>query len=413
MDLLVRILAECWFMLAAMAPYLLLGFLVAGLLSAFVKPSFVEEHLGRPGLKQVAKASMLGVPLPLCSCGVIPVAASLRRHGASQGATVSFLTSTPQTGVDSIMVTWGLLGPLFTLFRVVISFVSGLVCGGAVDALAREGEDEEPAPPACPCCAETHGGRIRHALAYGFLTLPRDIGRALLVGIVISGLLSVAIPPDALHSSLRGGPLAMLAAMAIGIPMYVCSTGSVPIAVAMLKMGVSPGAALVFLITGPATNAATFTTLWKVLGRRATVVYLASIALCALVAGILMDRLLPVADIEEHIHGHAALSPFQHLVGVALLGLLVVARYARPGGAGEDEAEKPDLLFAIEGMRCSRCVEAVTNALRSCAGVEDAKVDLKGKTASVFGRNMEQAELVREVEALGFGVRSEEQQAEG
>ena len=402
MDLALNILHECWFMLAAMAPYLLLGFLVAGLLSAFVKPAFVEEHLGKAGLKQVAKASLLGVPLPLCSCGVIPVAASLRRHGASQGATVSFLTSTPQTGVDSIMVTYGLLGPVFTMFRVVIAFVSGLICGGAVDALARKEEEGEAEPPACPCGAETHGGRIRHALAYGFLTLPRDIGKALLVGIVISGLLSVAVPPDALHSSLRGGPLAMLAAMAIGIPMYVCSTGSVPIAVAMLKMGVSPGAALVFLITGPATNAATFTTLWRVLGRRSTLVYLASIAGCALAAGVLMDRLLPVTEIEEHIHGQGALSPGQHLMGVLLLGLLIGSRMVWPGGAGASGEREPQVVLAIEGMRCSRCVEAVTHVLLECDGVEVAEVDLKAKSAKVYGSDPDPAALLQSLETLGY-----------
>lgn len=391
-------------MLAAMAPYLMLGFLVAGLLSAFVKPAFVEKHLGKPGLKQVAKASLLGVPLPLCSCGVIPVAASLRRHGAGKGATISFLTSTPQTGVDSIMVTYGLLGPLFTVFRVVISFLSGLICGGAVDALGRNGDEAEEAAPACPCCADTGGGRIRHALEYGFLTLPRDIGRALLVGIVISGLLSVAVPPDALHESLRGGPLAMLAAMAVGIPMYVCSTGSVPIAVAMLKMGVSPGAALVFLITGPATNAATFTTLWKVLGRRSTLVYLATIALCALAAGALMDRMLPVAEIEEHIHGQHGLSLLQHLWGVVLLGVLVGSRFVRAGGGREADDREPRATLPIEGMRCSRCVEAVTNALRGCAGVEEAEVDLKAKEARVFGEGFDSDELRREVEALGYEV---------
>ncbi|MDE5959958.1 MAG: permease, partial [Muribaculaceae bacterium] len=119
-------LATFWAMLCEMAPYLLLGFLFAGMLHAFLPASFYNRHLGRPGFWSVAKAAMFGVPLPLCSCGVIPTAMSMRRQGASRAATVSFLISTPQTGVDSILATGSLLGWPLALIRPIAAFATAL-----------------------------------------------------------------------------------------------------------------------------------------------------------------------------------------------------------------------------------------------------------------------------------------------
>ena len=212
----------------------------------------------------VIKASLLGVPLPLCSCGVIPVAASLRRHGASRGATTAFLLSTPQTGVDSIVVTYSLMGGLFALIRPVVAFITGLVGGWLVDALA--GQDygnatgvNPSAPCAGECCALSvrRQNRLVRALHYGFVTLPRDIGKALVVGLIISGVIAAFVPDDFFAGVFGTGLVGMLIMMAVGMPLYVCATGSVPVAAALMMKGVSPGAALVFLMTGPATNAAT------------------------------------------------------------------------------------------------------------------------------------------------------------
>ena len=291
---LVTIAAAFWSTLGEMAPYLLLGFLVAGLLSVFVRAELVERHLGGRGLWQVVKASLFGVPLPLCSCGVVPVAASLRRHGAGRGATVAFLISTPQTGVDSIFVTLSLLGPVYAVYRPIAALVSGVV-GGALADLAggRAGAaaDAAGAHAKCTgaCCAPSSNGRLRRALAYGFGDLPQDIGRALLIGLVIAALITAFVPPEGLGRWLGGGVLAMLLMMALGIPVYVCATASVPIAAALIAKGASPGAALVFLMTGPATNAATIATVWKVMGPRTAAAYLLSVAATALGAGLLLD----------------------------------------------------------------------------------------------------------------------------
>ncbi len=329
MKLLAEVIIEAWNVAAVMAPYLLFGFIVAGVLSTFVPVSFIETHLGKRGLWQIVKASLLGVPIPLCSCSVIPVAASLRKHGATQGATVSFLTSTPQTGVDSIAATWGLLGPLFAIARTLIAFITGCICGVAVEAFTPPAEDNEKGcdDEACPSCHPQKGThRWKQVFTYGFGVLPRDIGRALLLGIVISGLLGALVPEDFFTRWLSSEWLSMIAVMGVGIPLYVCSTGSIPIALAMIGMGLSPGAALVFLITGPATNAATITTVFRTMGRRAVGIYLATLAICALSAGWLLNRVLSSEMIVEHVEHHAAgAGRFEQICALFLIGILIAA----------------------------------------------------------------------------------------
>ncbi len=329
MKLLTEIIIQAWNVAAIMAPYLLLGFLVAGILSTFVPVSFIEAHLGKRGLWQIVKASLLGVPIPLCSCSVIPVAASLRKHGATQGATVSFLTSTPQTGVDSIAATWGLLGPLFAISRTLIAFITGCICGVAVEAFASPAVENETGceDDPCPSCNPTEGAhRWKQVFTYGFGVLPRDIGRALLLGIVISGLLGALVPEDFFTRWLSSEWISMIAVMGIGIPLYVCSTGSIPIALAMIGLGLSPGAALVFLVTGPATNAATITTVFRTMGRRAVGIYLVTLAVCALSAGWLLNRILSSEIIVEHAEHHTmGAGRFEQICALILLGVLISA----------------------------------------------------------------------------------------
>ncbi len=329
MEMLIAIVIEVWSVVAIMAPYLLLGFFAAGVLGAFVPSSFIENHLGKRGLWQIVKASLLGVPVPLCSCSVIPVTASLRRHGATKGAAISFLTSTPQTGVDSIAATWGLLGPLFAIFRTAVAFITGVICGAAVESFTPPSEEsgDTCTDESCPSCNPEKGAnKWKQVFIYGFGTLPRDIGRALIIGIIISGLLGAMVPEDFFTRYLNSEWLSMLAVMGLGIPLYVCSTGSIPIALAMMGMGLSPGAALVFLITGPATNAATIATVLKTMGRRTMIIYLATLAICSLSAGWLLNRILTAQFITENVHHHAAEAErFEQLCALLLTGLLISA----------------------------------------------------------------------------------------
>jgi uncharacterized membrane protein YraQ (UPF0718 family) len=323
-----EMLLETWGVLAEMAPYLLFGFAMAGLLSVFVSPEFVEDHLGKRGIRQVIKAAVLGVPLPLCSCSVIPVSASLRRHGASRGATLSFLVSTPQTGLDSIMVTHSLLGPVIVVFRVLTAFLSGVVAGCAIEFIDRTANVPEPVPDnGCSCCGNAgNQSRFIRVFRYGFVTLPQEIGKALVVGILISGLLSAVVPDNYFADKLAPGIISMIVMMLAGTPLYVCSSSSVPIALALIRMGVSPGAAFVFLVTGPATNVATLATVWKVLGKASAVVYLVTIAAGAIGAGLLLDRIIDPAGLPGVVGScHDGMSLLKTISGVVLLATLLPA----------------------------------------------------------------------------------------
>lgn len=301
MNIIGNIGLDLWKTLCEMSPYLLLGFLIAGFLSVLISPETVEKHLGGRGFWPVFKASLLGVPLPLCSCGVIPVAASLRRHGSSKGATAAFLISTPQTGVDSIAVTYGMLGPIFAIFRPVAAFISGLIGGWLIEATDQK-ENAPSHTKACDgeCCASgPPRNRLLAALRYGFVVLPRDIARPLFFGLLIAGVISALVPSTFFSNEIGNRFVQMLIMMAFGIPLYVCATASVPIAAAMILKGISPGAALVFLMTGPATNAATIATIWKTMGKRAASIYLAVVAGTALASGLIMDSLFTPGKITS------------------------------------------------------------------------------------------------------------------
>ena len=322
MELLLNILKEIWLVTVAMAPYLLLGFLIAGVLSVLISQDYVRRHLGGSGWIQSLKAALMGVPLPICSCGVIPLAASLRKHGASRGATASFLASTPQTGIDSLMITYALLGWVYAVFRAVVAFISGLVCGVAVSAVSPE---EEEAPPECTdeCCQPKNTHIIKRMLSYGFIALPRNIARAMVIGIVISGIISGLIPESFFADRMGDSVGAMFLMLLIGIPLYVCSSGSVPIALAFIKAGISPGAVLIFLITGPATNAATLTTLWGIIGKKQLIVFLATLSLCALAAGFAMNAMDVQLGIGEYTCSCGEKTGWvEYLCTAALLGVL-------------------------------------------------------------------------------------------
>ena len=332
-DFLYETLNATWLTTTEMAPYLLFGFAAAGLLSLFLSPERVESHLGGHGPWPVIKAALLGIPLPLCSCSVIPVAATLRRHGATRGATTAFLISTPQTGVDSILVTYGLLGPVVAIVRPIAALVSGLIGGFLVGRQGTDPAKKETAQEDCCCeAASAESPALVRALRHAFQTLPSDIGRPMLLGLLTAGLINALIPPDYFAATIGTGIGAMLVMMALGIPLYVCATASVPIAAALILKGVPPGAALVFLMTGPATNAATFTTLWKLLGIRSALTYLLTVAGTALLAGWALNSIIAVSEIHLPCMDHdMAPSPLRVASAVVLLLLLGLPLLRRPG----------------------------------------------------------------------------------
>lgn len=434
-DMLQSIVLSSWAMLVEMAPYLLLGFVAAGLLSVLISPRWVERHLGNRGFGQVFKASLFGVPLPLCSCGVIPVGASLRRSGAGRGATTAFVLSTPQTGVDSIAVTYALLGPFLAVVRPLAALLTGFFGGSLVYAFDRDGDDGAVAPTPETSCSDNGDGcdtgepsekkTLLDGLRYGLVTLPRDIGRALIVGILLSGVISAMVEPHTLEAYLGGGLWPMLAAMVVGIPLYVCATASTPIALSLIHAGLSPGAALVFLITGPATNGATLTTLWRVLGRRSTIIFLVTVAIGALATGTVVDAMIGAGVVPSGAMVPAAATSLGHehhggdgtpaawfgtVCAVVLILLLINALWPQPQPMTKMEpimssAERDEVLeLAVSGMRCNGCVDSVTRALKAVAGVTNATVDLAGGRASVCGVGIDREAVEAAVRSLGFEV---------
>lgn len=399
---------ETWAILGDMAPYLLFGFGVAGALSVMLSPETVEKHLGGHGLWPVVKATLFGIPLPLCSCGVIPVSASLRRHGATRGATTAFLLSTPQTGVDSIFVTLGLLGPLFAIFRPIAALVAGIVGGAVVTAADKESlEDAEDNACQEECCTgKDKGGPVYRAAHYAFVTLPADIGKPLMIGLLAVGLISAFVPDDFFAGTVGTGLGAMIAMMVLGLPMYVCATASVPIAVALIAKGVTPGAAFVFLMTGPATNAAAIATIWKVMGSRTAIIYLATVMLTALSAGLTLDYLFVVTEATATPVMAAMLPGYIKTASAFALIAMLVNAVLRPHKHNNQEphplaAGEEITVLGITGMTCSHCANGVERALLACTGVGAVEVELAAGQARVHGSGLDPQEQIRAIEGLG------------
>lgn len=393
-EILLGILLSSWEVFVEAAPYLIFGFAVAGVLNALVPDQKIVDYLGKSAgkIRSVINASLAGLPLPLCSCGVIPAAMSIRKRGANRGATLSFLISTPETGVDSIAITYALLDPLMTIFRPLATTATAILAGIAENLLIGEepeksGNREQDkagkkaeilavstlvgvtaagskcSSPSCNCKTpekeETgkekhhdknnvppksrtlelrpeHGGETTHlkispavyvpeskvslcgcahcgqekkgslperkikktmkeefigGLKYAFIELPGEISKWMLIGIILAGVISYTIPETLIQEYLGGGFRSMLVMLLVGIPLYICATASTPLAASLVAKGMSPGTAFVFLLAGPATNAATITMVARFLGKRSAALYVGVISLCAIGAGILLDWL--------------------------------------------------------------------------------------------------------------------------
>jgi len=294
---------EVWTVFVTIAPVLLLGFLLAGVLNEFLKAEWLTRHVAREGARSVTLASLIGAPLPLCSCSVLPVAAQLRRAGASKGATSAFVIATPETGVDSVSVSWALLGPFLAVARFLGAVVSAIVTGTAVSWFVRRGldrEEAEQAPSIAACCeaAPDAGrgrprGRAARVVRYAFIDMMDDLSPSLVVGLLLSGAIGAALPAELLAAPAAQGLGGKLAMLAIGIPIYVCATASTPIAAALMLKGLSPGAAFVFLLASPATNIGSLVVLTRILGKRVVAVQLVVLALVTLALGWVVDLVYP------------------------------------------------------------------------------------------------------------------------
>jgi uncharacterized membrane protein YraQ (UPF0718 family) len=312
-----EILASTWELLREAGPYMLAGFFLAGLVRAFLPASAVVKWLGKADMASVLRAAAVGIPLPLCSCGVIPMAAALRREGASKGAVSSFVISTPESGADSILATYALLDVPTTIVRPIAAFITAFAAGAAELLFGRAEPAASPAvePPNCGCgCHDEEAeeavvernrpvlaARVASGLRYAFGEMFEDMAVYLLAGFLAAGALAALVPPAFVAERLSSPGLQIIALVVLGAPVYVCATAATPIAAVLVTKGVSPGAALAFLLAGPATNAASLAVLIKYLGRRSVVIYLATITACAVAAGFASNAfydgfgLVPVA----------------------------------------------------------------------------------------------------------------------
>lgn len=404
-----------------MSPYILLGFFIAGLLHVFVKPSMMARHLSGNGFKPVLKSALLGIPLPLCSCGVLPTAVSLRRAGASNAAATSFLIATPQTGVDSIAATWSLLGPAMAVIRPVAALTCSLLGGVTVGRLApTNAMDSVEVETACSCgdghCDE-HGhdhehksffGKLVAAIRYGFVDMIQHVGKWLVIGLIVAALITVFVPDDFFVSLAQYPLLAMIAMVAVAVPMYICATGSIPIALSLMLKGLTPGVAFVMLMAGPAANFASVMVLRKSLGTRATAIYIGSVVVTAIAFGLLIDYLLPSGwftpshAMGAACHGVHAFGWFDTTCSALLVGLLAYAFYnTKIKKQPEISTEMDKRTYTIKGMMCPHCQANVQKGLESLEGVEAVIVNLDKGNAEVAGSVAPEA-VIAKITALGY-----------
>ena len=328
-----------WDVLKDASFYLLAGFFAAGVIDMFLDEKVISRHLGRPDLKSVLWASLLGVPLPLCSCGVLPTAAALRKKGASKGATLAFLISTPESGVDSFFVSLALLDPIMAFFRPLAAFLTATLAGVAENLWGEPdtARSQSAEAPCCPNCKKEPAGEkqrkftfdnFRKAMRFAFIDLPAEIGGWLAAGLLIAAIISYSVPENFIDRYLSSDWTAMLVMLAVGIPMYICASASTPIAAALILKGLNPGAALVFLLAGPATNAAGITVVAKLMGKRSVIIYLSSIAGAALALGALLDLVYSRMGINpKAAMGHAAHLMPDWLATAAALVLISLLLY--------------------------------------------------------------------------------------
>ncbi|GAB4317602.1 MAG: SO_0444 family Cu/Zn efflux transporter [Candidatus Zixiibacteriota bacterium] len=342
-EILSQIVVAVWSVILQAAPYLVLGFIAAMLIYAMFPKDRVHSLLGKPGLGSILKASLLGIPLPLCSCGVLPTALSLNDKGASKGATVSFLVSTPETGVDSIAVTWALINPAMTILRPLAAFVSSVVAGVGVERFARRASTPQTVQAetctSCGCGDSASSvdspspkwpARLRDSLNYIVRDFFPDIANWLLLGFVLSGIAAAFLPSEFLLGLSPTSQLIL--AVVAGVPIYICASASTPIAAVLMMKGLSPGAALVFLLVGPATNFASLLVIGRRLGTRTAAVYLGSVIITALAIGAVVNAFTGhwnwIPNIASPlVHEHIGVVNWIS-AGILLLGILSV--WVRP-----------------------------------------------------------------------------------
>jgi len=390
-----------------MSPYLLLGFLIAGVLHVVVPRKFYSRFLSDNSFKSVLMAALLGIPLPLCSCGVIPTAVGLRNERASRGAVASFLIATPQTGIDSIIATFSLMGLAFAIVRPTAALVTGICGGMLVNIFMRQSANSIDAD-SCQIQPSKNDRPVISIIRYAFVEMMQNIGPRLLIGLLLAALIQVAVP-DSFFLQFSNRPLLqMLVMLIVAIPMYICSTGSIPIAAALLAKGLTPGAAFVLLMAGPAVNFGSFLVIKKTMGLKFTIIYIATIIAGAVFFGFLLNNFDGILQFTNSATKHCCASEaettswFKIVCGIILIACLlnviimnIFNKFKR------NKVAVSGTVYKVEGMKCNHCKAAMETAVGSVDGIKSASADITNQTVTIEGEANEN-DIRKAVENAGF-----------
>jgi hypothetical protein len=403
-----RFFAELWNVLVPLSGPLLLGTLIAGIIHVIIPTSLIHRRLGKKGIGSVINAALVGVPMPLCSCSVVPASIGLKQEGATDGAATSFLISTPQTGVDSILVSASFLGWPFAIFKVFAAFVTGVIGGAIVDITDKKPE-VKPEITLRDFNIKKFHSHILEAFRYGLFDLLGMIYGWIVLGIVISAIITMILPPGYLSQiAWIGGIGGMFLMLAIAISLYVCTTSSVAIAASLIAAGMPTGTALVFLMAGPATNVAVIGAVFRAFGARVLVIYLGTVFFFSMLFGWLFSWVISPGQspmLHHHMETVGWFPIAATILVIALFGFLTAydlyRKYYIAPKALKEAANKMGIELNIKGMNCKHCVVTVTKALQNVPGVIKADVFLESNLAIVDGQpNM--ASLIKSVHDAGY-----------
>jgi len=387
-----------------MSVYLVLGFIVAGFIHIFLKPETVFRHLGMPGIFSIVKAVLFGAPLPLCSCGVIPSAASLYKSGASRGSVIAFLISTPTTGIDSIFATYGLLGGIFMFFRIIATIVIGFAAGIIIDVFSKEKIfSEKQLDGKNFLCSDS---TIVGGLKYAFIELYGSVAKWIFWGVLIGGIISYLVPEAFVSRYFNNRYITYLLMAAVGTPLYVCATGSIPIAASLVAKGLSLGAGLVFLIAGPATNTITMLFVGKTLGRKGFIIYIISIIIGAIFFGWLLDMIAGSfsISISEISHRHERFSVISYISSFVLIIFAINSGIAAIKQKFITRKMGNCFVFSVPDVSCANCEKKIKKVLSSVDEIKSVDVDLKRKKVRICSTS-DNTEKIKEILAsVGYPV---------
>jgi uncharacterized membrane protein YraQ (UPF0718 family) len=376
-----------------MSFWLLLGFLFSALLGIMIPASVLTRHLASHSWGSIWKASLLGVPLPLCSCSVIPTGLGLLKRGASKAATMSFITSTPQTGVESFMLAGGTLGWPFALVKALFAFLMGVVVGGLLPK-----ESDVPNESNQPSASDRDWRSMLH---FGFVELPKTLVKPYLIGIVISAVLIQWIDPGTLSNYIGHGWVETIAILVFSVPLYLCATASIPFGIALLYQGMSLGGVAVFLVAGPATNLISLMMIQKTLGKRVVLTYLAVIISGAVVLSMLINTFLTAPDLlKQYTHEHEHLGWWDQVLGVLLLGLFMFGYLPKSKGNSTCTAvQKGKVILMLDGLTCGGCIAKLSQALKDHSiSYDDLSLD------QLQLNQADEGNAVKIIEKCGFKV---------